>query len=141
MSLEGLVSTSCLFHEKEGTAAIKVVNAASAESYTSGKIAIVSGTCGTAASTVDFSQYKTAAGEDFDASSMSSVSRLAFSATPAGVMQTSGKIAVMSVGSKAGEVSVVSNPGFSGSTPTAAPSVTVKSVSGTSSYTVMLLGD
>jgi hypothetical protein len=141
MSLEGLISTSALFHEKDGTATMKVVNAASAESYTSGKIAIVSGTCGTTAASVDFSQFKTAAGEDFDVSAVSSVSRLAFSAMPAGIMETAGKIAAMSAGSKSGEVSVISNPGFSGSAPTSSPSVTVRAISGTASYTVMLLGD
>lgn len=141
MSLEGLISTSALFHEKDGTASMKVVNAASAESYSSGKIAIVSGTCGTALTSVDFSQYKTAAGEDFDILNVTEVRRLAFSATPAGMMETSGSIPIMYVGSSSGEVSVVSSPGFTGIVPVSPPQVSVRSISGTASYTVMLLGE
>lgn len=141
MSLEGLVSTSALFHEKDGTASMKVVNAASAESYSSGKIAIVSGTCGTTLASVDFSQYKTAAGEDFDVLNVTSVRRLAFSATPSAIMETSGMIPEMYVGSRSGEVSIVSSPGVEGVTPVAPPQVSVRAISGTASYTVMLLGE
>lgn len=140
MSAEGIISSSCLFHDKDGDAALRVVSLSSSESYASGNVAVVSGTCGTTAVTIDFSQYKTAAGDAAAAGDWPAVIRLAFSASPAGIMETSGNIAAMSVGSKAGEVACVSNPGFAGSTPDLDPVVTVKAVSGTASYTVVIVG-
>ena len=49
MSIEGRISIDALFHDKEGTASLKVVSLQDSRAYTSGKVAIVSGTCGTTA--------------------------------------------------------------------------------------------
>lgn len=48
MSLDGLVSSSLLFHDRGGTASLKVVSLSSGKSVASGKVAAVTGTVGTA---------------------------------------------------------------------------------------------
>jgi hypothetical protein len=52
MSIEGRISIDALFHDKDGTASLKVVSLQDSRAYTSGKVAIVSGTCGTTAVTI-----------------------------------------------------------------------------------------
>lgn len=48
MSLDGLISNSLLFHDKDGTTSLKVVSLSSGKAVSSGKVAVVSGTVGTA---------------------------------------------------------------------------------------------
>lgn len=63
MSIDGRINVDVLFHDKDGTASLKVVSLHSADSYTSGKVAIVTGTVGTAQTTISISGvYKDAAG-------------------------------------------------------------------------------
>lgn len=141
MSLDGFVSSSAIFHDKDGTTTLKVVSLASADSYSSGQVAIASGTCGTSAATVDFSQYKKPDGTDFEATDVTTVLRLAFTSDNPAKMTTAGNIAAMTVGSSRNEVSIVTNPGFSGFVPAAPPVVQVAAVSGTANYSVILLGE
>ena len=47
MSIEGRINVDCLFHDKDGTASLKVVSMQDSTEYTTGKVAIVSGTVGT----------------------------------------------------------------------------------------------
>ena len=47
MSIEGRINVDCLFHDKDGTASLKVVSLNDSREYTTGKVAIVSGTVGT----------------------------------------------------------------------------------------------
>ena len=47
MSLEGRINVDCLFHDKDGQR-LKVVSLSDSKEYTTGKVAIVSGTAGTA---------------------------------------------------------------------------------------------
>ena len=141
MSVDGFISSSALFHDKDGTTTLKVVSLASADSYSSGMVAIASGTCGTSVSTVDFSQYKKPDGTDFDVNYISSVLRLAFTSDNPAKMTTAGNIAAMTVGANRNEVSIVTNPGFSGLVPATPPVVQVAAVSGTANYSVILLGE
>lgn len=141
MSVDGFISSSAIFHDKDGTTTLKVVSLASADSYSSGKVAIASGTCGTSVATVDFSQYKKPDGTDFDVIDVSTVLRLAFTSDNPAKMTTAGNIAAMTVGSNANEVSVVTNPGFFGLTPATPPVVQVAAISGTANYSVILLGE
>jgi len=141
MSVDGFISSSAIFHDKDGTTTLKVVSLASADSYSSGKVAIAYGTCGTSVATVDFSQYKKPDGTDFDVTDVSTVLRLAFASDNPAKMTTAGNIAAMTVGSNANEVSVVTNPGFSGLTPATPPVVQVAAISGTANYSVILLGE
>jgi hypothetical protein len=79
MSIEGLVSTTSIFHDKDGTAALKVVSLASSESYTSGKVAIITGTVAssevfpvlTPAVMAQGTAYKDSAGNTVDLQSIS----------------------------------------------------------------------
>lgn len=49
MSIEGSINVSALFHDRDGTTAVKVLSLRSADEYTTGNVAIVAGTAGTAA--------------------------------------------------------------------------------------------
>ncbi len=63
MSIDGRINIDALFHDKDGTASLKVVSLQSTDSYTSGNVAIVTGTVGTAQTTISVAGvYKDAAG-------------------------------------------------------------------------------
>lgn len=55
MSLEGRINVDALFHDKDGTNAVSVVSLQSSEQYTTGKVAIITGTAGTAQTTITLS--------------------------------------------------------------------------------------
>ena len=52
MSIEGSINVSALFHDRDGTTAMKVLSLRSSIEHTTGKVAIVTGTAGTAAATL-----------------------------------------------------------------------------------------
>jgi hypothetical protein len=52
MSLEGRISVDVLFHDKDGTASLKVVSLQDSKAYATGKVAVITGTLGTASSTI-----------------------------------------------------------------------------------------
>ena len=79
MSIEGRINVDCLFHDKDGTASLKVVSLQDSKEYTTGKVAIITGTAGTAQvsfASIGPTSYKNAAG---DTVSFSAVQRVAFS--------------------------------------------------------------
>lgn len=78
MSVEGRIIVDALFHDKDGTNAINVVSLSQAKSHANGKVAIITGTVGTAAITIDpaGTTYRDAAGTLV---SMTNVERLVFS--------------------------------------------------------------
>ena len=83
MALDGRITVDALFHDTDGTASLKVVSLEDSQEYTSGKVLIVTGTCGTTALTatsVAPSTYRDASGSIV---SFTAVTRAAFSATPA----------------------------------------------------------
>ena len=47
MSIEGRINVDCLFHDKDGTASLKVVSLQGSTEYTTGKVAVITGTVGT----------------------------------------------------------------------------------------------
>ena len=57
MSIEGRINIDCLFHDKDGTASLKVVSLQDSKAYTTGKVAIVTATVGT--SQTGFNTYAT----------------------------------------------------------------------------------
>ena len=64
MSIEGRISIDALFHDKDGTASLKVVSLQDSRAYTSGKVAVVTGTLSTASSTISHaSAFRGADGE------------------------------------------------------------------------------
>jgi hypothetical protein len=78
MTLDGRVNVDVLFHDTNGTSAIKVVTLNHSEEYPSGKVAVITGTAGTAAITfgsIGQTTYRNAAGQ---AVLMDSVERVIF---------------------------------------------------------------
>ena len=83
MAIDGRITVDVLFHDTDGTASLKVVSLEDSTEYTTGKVLIVTGTCGTSlvvAASVAPSTYRDASGSIL---SFSAVTRAAFSATPA----------------------------------------------------------
>jgi len=133
MALDGRITVDVLFHDTDGTASLKVVSLEDSQEYTSGKVAIVTGTVGTSGVTVYSSGTTTPAYRDASGSivSFSDVSRVALLGTPA--VQASEPGANRVSARSSGELAVVScfeSPG----------TITVVSDSGTSSYTLVLYG-
>lgn len=78
MAINGTISVSALFHDTDGTTAINVVSLRSANEYTTGKVAIITGTAGTAAvslGNIKSTTYRSASGELI---SFSEIDRVAF---------------------------------------------------------------
>lgn len=79
MSIEGQVSVSAIFHDKTGEDSLKVVSLASSEAYTSGKVAIITGTVSSSevfptlspAVSAQGTEYKDSAGNTVDLQSIS----------------------------------------------------------------------
>lgn len=64
MSIEGRINVDCLFHDKDGTASMKVVSLQSSDAYTTGKVAVITGTVGSAQTTITVSDvYKNSSGD------------------------------------------------------------------------------
>lgn len=76
MSLDGRINVDCLFHDRSGTARLKVLSLRSSDRYTTGEAIIVTGTAGTAGISLTFNGYRNAAG---NLVSLGSPSVLAFS--------------------------------------------------------------
>lgn len=141
MSIEGLISTSVLFHDKDGTTTIKVVNLSSVKGYTTGKVAIVSGTIGTSLATIECSpmnpEYLDAAGDNV---SFGTVTRVAFQSDRLIRVEGGTVASAQKIVESDGDVSVsrfVSSGGFgSGPLIYLQPGYT----SGTASYSIVIYG-
>jgi hypothetical protein len=126
-----------LFHDTDGTTSLKVVSLEGATEYTTGKVAIVTGTVGTAQAqlwsiggTVQFGGYKDAAG---DSVQLGSVTRIALrSSSPSGVqiVETDGESDLILL-SRNSELALTSN---------SSPILQIKAASGTASFTAVLYG-
>jgi hypothetical protein len=139
MSIEGRINIDCLFHDKDGTASLKVVSLQDSKEYTTGKVAIVSGTVGTTAVTFassdsgdPVSTYRDASGQLV---SLSSITKVVIKATtqnrPLVLTDQDSGLAISVPG---GEVLVYP----CGISPNDGASV--RSSSGTASYTIILYG-
>lgn len=78
MSVEGRISVDVLFHDRDGTNAVNVVSLSKSDGYSSGKVAIVTGVCGTTPTylSTEPTSYR---GPDGQYVSFSTVDRIAFS--------------------------------------------------------------
>ncbi len=64
MSIDGRINIDALFHDKAGTTSIKVLSLESSQAYTSGKVAMITGTAGTAQTSINIQDvYRDASGE------------------------------------------------------------------------------
>lgn len=141
MNLSGSLETRYLFHESSGGTAFRAISQASQFAPTGGKLAVISGTCGTAA----FSHLLAATGyTDIDGNAVNPVTsssdvsslRIAFSATPEATLQ-SGNLRDLKMHSKDGEICVSSVP--PGLDYPSGWSVSAKASSGTASYTILVM--
>ena len=64
MPINGRINVDVLFHDTDGTASLKVVSLEDSTEYTTGKVAVVSGTVGTAQQSIVISSYRDAAGQE-----------------------------------------------------------------------------
>ena len=134
MSIEGRIAVDVSFADSatsSGVQSLKRITLTSTDSYTTGKVALVSGTCGTAAVAVAVapSTYSDSSGS---AVSFATVTRFAFAASAAAVCSEATGVGVaISSGSR---VSV----GDSRSGGTAG--FNVSAYSGTASYTLVIYG-
>lgn len=130
MSVTGRVNVGVVFHDTDGDSSIKVVSLDDARAYTTGKVASVSGTCGTAAVSISLGSlgYRDASGALV---TLTSVTDVFFSATADSVLTATGASA--SLWATGNRVSATALP--------VAPSgLTVASRTGTASYTIVLHG-
>jgi hypothetical protein len=139
MSIEGRINIDCLFHDKDGTASLKVVSLQDSKEYTTGKVAIVSGTVGTTAVTFassdsgdPVSTYRDASGQLV---SLSSITKVVIKAT------TQNRPLVLTDQDSGSSISVPAEEVLvypCGISPS--DGVTVRSSSGTGTYTIILYG-
>lgn len=146
MSIDGSISASALFHDKDGTTTLKVVSLDSAESPSTGRVAIVTGTCNSSGVTIDLADtgYVAADGSavNWDASAQS-INRIAFSASPWANATGNGPLREFKLSSSSGNVamSTVPHGGF-GAAGTYTYSVTVAPEAfTTATYTLVIYGD
>jgi len=128
MALDGRITVDVLFQDTDGTTSLKVVSLEDTTQYDTGKVAVVTGTVGTSGTTIVLSPltggYRDATGSLV---SFTSTSRYVFAATPAAQLETGGTVIVRSVAGR---------PAASdGNVP-----LTVKTTSGTASFTLVLYG-
>lgn len=134
MSIEGRIAVDVGFSDSTtgtGSQSLKRITLASTDSYTTGKVAVVSGTCGTSAVSVSVapSAYIDATGS---AVSFSSVLRFAFASSVAALCsETDGSGVAISNGNR---VSICDsrNGGTAG--------FSVSAYGGTGSYTLVIYG-
>ena len=139
MSINGRISIDAIFHDTDGTASISVVSLQDSREYTTGKVAIVSGTVGTtevifrtSATGGAASTYRDASGALVSCLSFSKVVIKATSANKPLFLRDEGPEYSISVPAEEVLVypcEVVPDRG-----------VAVRSVSGTASYTIILIG-
>jgi hypothetical protein len=131
MSIEGRINVDALFHDKDGTASLKVVSLQDSKAYTTGKVAIVTGTVGT--SQIGLNTYATAYRDSSGSLvTFSTLSRVVFSysgSTAKKLLDIDGNFLLSSRNSEpaassiSGNVDAVIDPG-----------------SGTGTYTIILYG-
>ena len=102
MSIEGRISVDALFHDRAGTARLKVVSLESSVGYTAGQVVRITGTAGTSSTTLAFTTYRDASGAVV---SLTSASKIVYSwsgAVPRSLNETSAtKFRLMSKGDEA----------------------------------------
>ena len=134
MTIEGRIAIDVSFSDTTsdtGMQALKRLVLTSTDAYSTGKVAIISGTCGTAgvAVAVAPSTYKDAAGS---AVSFATVTRFAFASQGTAMChQVNGNCIVISDGNRVS----VSDSRFGGTA-----GFTVSAYAGTASYTLVILG-
>jgi hypothetical protein len=134
MTLEGRIAVDVSFSDSTsstGVQSLKRLSLTSTDAYSSGKVAVLTGTVGTAAVTLTMSPttYKDSSGA---AVSFTSISRMAFkSSGPAVVIDAATEASIPSDGNAVAVWSPTGNQG---------DSVEVRASIGTSTYTLVIYG-
>lgn len=132
MSIEGRINVDVLFHDKDGTASLKVVSLQDSQAHASGKVAIVSGTCGTAAVTIQAAPtiYRDSSGSLV---SFSEINRFVIKSGSRGLLVTN---PVTSLDANATSVisQSIADLDDSGQLPT------IRTNAGTTTYTIVMYG-
>jgi hypothetical protein len=145
MAVSGTINVSLSALDAYATDGIdseKKVVLSSSDNLPSAVVAVASGTCGTAAVSVDFSEFRGADGELVSWDSWPTSTRIAFVADPSAALDWD-SVLPLRMTSRNNEVSVTSLP--LGTVPLSPAPLEIKTVSGistpayTASYTVMLL--
>lgn len=134
MAVNGNINVNVSFLDKDEQDNVdteKTITLSSSQIYTAGKVAIVSGTCGTASVSVSFAPttYANASGQIV---SFASVNRIAIKADGNVVVLSASQLAVRA---SAGHCSVTELSASDSSGP-----VDLRTTSGTAAYTVVLYG-
>lgn len=134
MSLEGRIAIDVAFSDSAagaGVQSLKRLALTSTDAYSSGKVALLSGTCGTAAVAIAVapSAYKDSSGS---AVSFASVSRFAFAASSAAVCSEAAGAGVAISGGSRVAICDSRSGGTAG--------FNVSAYSGTASYTLVIYG-
>jgi hypothetical protein len=135
MSIEGRINVDALFHDKDGTNAINVLTLQDSSEYTTGKVSIVSGTAGTAATSFGSldNVYRNAVG---NLVSIETPLRLSFSWSGSGYRTLLDSVDTAFVlKSRSGSVAVTDINGA-----TAGVNVDLLPGIGTGTYTILLYG-
>jgi len=135
MALNGRITIDALFQETDGTTSLKIVSLEDTKNYTTGKVAIVSGTVGTAGvelwsvgNGLQFGGYKDSSG---NAVTFSGVSRIALKGNGNGVEVKDIDLNTVELVSIGGDLAVGNNIG---------QNLFVLSLGGTASFTAILYG-
>jgi hypothetical protein len=134
MSIEGRIAIDVSFFDKadsEGVQSLKKISLVDTTSYSSGKVAIITGVAGTTTAAIATAPtvYKDSTGA---AVSFSTIERVAFSATPGATLDTGQRVSGGDnvISSRNGQVTVVDVPSVD----------LVYTTAGTASYTLVLYG-
>lgn len=134
MSIEGRIAVDVSFADTAtsgGVQSLKKITLVDTTAYATGKVAIVTGTCGTAAVTISTAPtvYRDSSGALV---SFAALERVAFSATPSATVdaQQRNNGGDNSITSRNGQISVVDTPAVT----------FVYTTAGTASYTLVLYG-
>jgi hypothetical protein len=132
MSIEGRINVDVLFHDKDGTASLKVLSLQDSQQYSGNKVAIVSGTCGTARVTLNLlpTAYANASGQSV---SIPSVARVAFRAGSVNGAYVYAQNGAVITHSREGRVSVAEHGAED-------DFFEIASLSGSTSWTIVLYG-
>jgi hypothetical protein len=135
MAINGRINVDVLFHDTDGTTSLKVVSLEGSTEYTTGKVAVVTGTVGTAQVSVNTAPttYRDASGAFI---SFSNISRVAFSASGSQVVEVLSNDSGRSLAASMSSMVAVGSCNVSGSLDIQFPNATA----GTASYTLVMYG-
>jgi len=131
MSIEGRITVDALFHDKDGTASLKVLSLDKSTAYSTGKVAVYTGVLGTNSVSINPASggYRDASGSVV---SISSLSRFAFVA---------GKRCVIEVASENTLLWAEANQAVVSNTEQGVDQLTITpNAAGTATYTLVLYG-